>query len=357
MTSLSFVWEITLHQVMCLLCPYRLWVRQPWTRRLGNQLVPKSDSIDKSYNTLQASPSARCIVCIPPYAASRSWVLLYLYHINHFNTKFRASVCVCMYVNTYAVILLQRHCDFMLVHIRWHTPGSTGWGKQRFYVLRLATCSLTLLPLAHSGEWEHLWPLLPHWRSAQHYRHLTRCPVQSSDGRLERYSVCLPFFLSLPFFPAYIFLFQPSQVFFLLLPGYEPSTMLCMPMKITTEKDKGAKSVGVVAVCDKKKNQTYADVALPHSHPPLFLVPPPLPHLCNSLSTPLSSPLPYLGFVLLPMLYTYRFTPRDISNLGFVIHFSASVVANTLAYQRECILKKQNEALLQVARTLFTSLG
>lgn len=33
------------------------------------------------------------------------------------------------------------------------------------------------------------------------------------------------------------------------------------------------------------------------------------------------------------------------------------MLANTLAFQRELTLKKQNEALLQIAQELFTNLG
>ncbi len=43
--------------------------------------------------------------------------------------------------------------------------------------------------------------------------------------------------------------------------------------------------------------------------------------------------------------------------MAYVLRFCASVLANTLAYQREKVLKKQNEALLQVARNLFNKLS
>lgn len=43
--------------------------------------------------------------------------------------------------------------------------------------------------------------------------------------------------------------------------------------------------------------------------------------------------------------------------MDFVLRFSSSVIANTLAYQRELMLKKQNQALLQIARNLFTQLS
>ncbi len=58
-----------------------------------------------------------------------------------------------------------------------------------------------------------------------------------------------------------------------------------------------------------------------------------------------------------PVLTSYSFTSRDVDNMSFVLRFSSNVLANTLAYERERVLKKQNEALLQVARKLFTSLG
>lgn len=43
--------------------------------------------------------------------------------------------------------------------------------------------------------------------------------------------------------------------------------------------------------------------------------------------------------------------------MRFVLRFSSNVLANTLAYERERVLKKQNEALLQVAKNLFTTLS
>lgn len=43
--------------------------------------------------------------------------------------------------------------------------------------------------------------------------------------------------------------------------------------------------------------------------------------------------------------------------MEFVLRFCSSVIANTLAFQRELTLKKQNQALLQIARNLFSQLG
>lgn len=43
--------------------------------------------------------------------------------------------------------------------------------------------------------------------------------------------------------------------------------------------------------------------------------------------------------------------------MHFILRFSSSMLSNTLAFQREMSLKDQNQALLQVAKTLFTSLG
>ena len=43
--------------------------------------------------------------------------------------------------------------------------------------------------------------------------------------------------------------------------------------------------------------------------------------------------------------------------MEFVIRFSSSLISNTLAYQREMTLKKHNQALLQVARNLFSRLS
>ena len=51
------------------------------------------------------------------------------------------------------------------------------------------------------------------------------------------------------------------------------------------------------------------------------------------------------------------FLKRDHDNMEFVLKFCSSVIANTLAYQRELALKKQNQTLLQVARNLFSRLG
>ena len=43
--------------------------------------------------------------------------------------------------------------------------------------------------------------------------------------------------------------------------------------------------------------------------------------------------------------------------MAFMLRFSSSVIANTLAYQRELTLKKQNQALLLMARNLFSQLS
>ncbi len=43
--------------------------------------------------------------------------------------------------------------------------------------------------------------------------------------------------------------------------------------------------------------------------------------------------------------------------MEFVLHFCSSVIANTLAFQRELTLKKQNQALLQMAKNLFSQLS
>lgn len=43
--------------------------------------------------------------------------------------------------------------------------------------------------------------------------------------------------------------------------------------------------------------------------------------------------------------------------MEFVLRFCSSVIANTLAFQRELALKKQNQALLEMARNLFSRLS
>ena len=43
--------------------------------------------------------------------------------------------------------------------------------------------------------------------------------------------------------------------------------------------------------------------------------------------------------------------------MEFVLRFCSSVIANTLAFQRELTLKKQNQALLQMAKNLFSQLS
>ena len=60
------------------------------------------------------------------------------------------------------------------------------------------------------------------------------------------------------------------------------------------------------------------------------------------------------GFVC---LLCSRFSTRDSDNMRFVLRFSSSVLANTLAFQRELTLKKQNQALLQIAKNLFSNLS
>ena len=52
-----------------------------------------------------------------------------------------------------------------------------------------------------------------------------------------------------------------------------------------------------------------------------------------------------------------RFTQSDVETMQFILRFSSSMLSNTLLFQHELALKQQNQALLQVARTLFTSLG
>ena len=53
----------------------------------------------------------------------------------------------------------------------------------------------------------------------------------------------------------------------------------------------------------------------------------------------------------------FRFSVRDQDSMRFILRFCSSVLSNTLAFQRELTLKKQNEALLQVAGNLFSKLG
>lgn len=89
-----------------------------------------------------------------------------------------------------------------------------------------------------------------------------------------------------------------------LVKDFEPSSLLCMPVKVPQPSE--GKVIAVAAACHKEKNVV--------------------------------------------------FTSRDVDNMSFVLRFSSNVLANTLAYERERVLKKQNEALLQVARKLFTSL-
>jgi len=57
------------------------------------------------------------------------------------------------------------------------------------------------------------------------------------------------------------------------------------------------------------------------------------------------------------LIILFRFSGRDHDNMRFVLRFSSSVLANTLAFQRELTLKKQNQALLQIAKKLFSNLS
>eukprot|EP00731_Ephydatia_muelleri_P031043 Em0022g557a len=86
---------------------------------------------------------------------------------------------------------------------------------------------------------------------------------------------------------------------------YEPTHLLCVPVK-----DRGAQGtqsvIGVLVICDKKNDRP--------------------------------------------------FTKHDEEGLLYSLHFCSSMLNNTLVYQRELALKKQNEVLLQVAKNLFTSL-
>ena len=52
-----------------------------------------------------------------------------------------------------------------------------------------------------------------------------------------------------------------------------------------------------------------------------------------------------------------RFSTQDEENMCFVLRFCASVLANTLAFQRELAIKKQNETFLQIAKNLFSNLS
>ncbi len=54
---------------------------------------------------------------------------------------------------------------------------------------------------------------------------------------------------------------------------------------------------------------------------------------------------------------SFRFSTRDRENMRFVLRFSSSVLDNTLAFQRELNLKKQNQVLLQIAKNLFSNLS
>ena len=59
----------------------------------------------------------------------------------------------------------------------------------------------------------------------------------------------------------------------------------------------------------------------------------------------------------LSLSHTPRYSVRDQENMSFILRFSSSVLSNTLAFQRELTLKKQNQALLQVAGNLFSQLS
>ena len=56
-------------------------------------------------------------------------------------------------------------------------------------------------------------------------------------------------------------------------------------------------------------------------------------------------------------LFLIRFSTQDEENMCFVLRFCASVLANTLAFQRELAIKKQNETFLQIAKNLFSNLS
>ena len=69
-------------------------------------------------------------------------------------------------------------------------------------------------------------------------------------------------------------------------------------------------------------------------------------------------PLPFTCMTTYSFLSTFaRFTSRDEENMGFVLRFCSTVLANTLAYQREMLLRKHNTALLEMARNLFSSVS
>jgi hypothetical protein len=90
---------------------------------------------------------------------------------------------------------------------------------------------------------------------------------------------------------------------------YEPSSMICMPVQVQREGHSSPKTIAVAVVFDKAERKGG------------------------------------------------KFTSRDEENMGFVLRFSSTVLANTLAYQREMLLRKHNVALLEMARNLFSSVS
>jgi cGMP-dependent 3',5'-cyclic phosphodiesterase len=91
--------------------------------------------------------------------------------------------------------------------------------------------------------------------------------------------------------------------------NYEPSSMICMPVQVQREGHSSPKTIAVAVVFDKAERKGG------------------------------------------------KFTSRDEENMGFVLRFSSTVLANTLAYQREMLLRKHNVALLEMARNLFSSVS
>lgn len=91
--------------------------------------------------------------------------------------------------------------------------------------------------------------------------------------------------------------------------NYEPSSMICMPVQVQREGYSTPKTIAVAVAFDKSAGKGG------------------------------------------------KFTSRDEENMGFVLRFSSTVLANTLAYQREMLLRKHNTALLEMARNLFSSVS
>jgi hypothetical protein len=91
--------------------------------------------------------------------------------------------------------------------------------------------------------------------------------------------------------------------------NYEPSSMICMPVQVQREDHSAPKTIAVAVVFDKTLERGG------------------------------------------------KFTSRDVENMGFVLQFSSTLLANTLAYQREMLLRKHNMALLEMARNLFSSVS